>query len=68
MALAVRPNCEPCERDLPPEAAKARMGSDERTFRTECVERRLFKVGPNCDGGFAPRPIRPRNGGRASPC
>jgi hypothetical protein len=58
MALELRPNCECCDRDLPPASTLARICSYECTFCTDCVER-LHNVCPNCGGGFAPRPIRP---------
>jgi hypothetical protein len=57
--LQLRPNCEYCDRDLPPEAADARICSYECTFCADCVEAVLHNVCPNCGGGFAPRPIRP---------
>jgi hypothetical protein len=59
MALELRPNCEYCDKDLPPEAIEARICSFECTFCADCVERRLSNVCPNCGGGFTPRPIRP---------
>ena len=59
MALQIRPNCEYCDRDLPPNSLEARICSYECTFCADCVEKRLFNVCPNCGGGFAPRPIRP---------
>jgi hypothetical protein len=59
MALELRPNCEYCDKDLPPEASEARICSYECTFCADCVDRRLSNVCPNCGGGFAPRPIRP---------
>jgi hypothetical protein len=58
--LELRPNCEYCDKDLPPDAADARICSYECTFCAECVERVLHNVCPNCGGGFAPRPIRPK--------
>jgi len=58
MALQLRPNCEYCDRDLPPHATEARICSYECTFCADCVEN-LDNVCPNCGGGFAPRPIRP---------
>ncbi len=58
--LALRPNCELCDADLPPDSADARICSYECTFCAACVERRLGNVCPNCGGGFVPRPIRPR--------
>lgn len=59
MALEMRPNCEFCDRDLPPNALNARICSFECTFCAECVEIRLHNVCPNCGGAFASRPIRP---------
>ena len=57
--LALRPNCELCDRDLPPDAADARICSYECTFCAACVEDLLHDVCPNCGGNFVPRPIRP---------
>jgi uncharacterized protein len=57
--LAMRPNCECCDRDLPPHSAEARICSFECTFCADCVEHVLKGVCPNCNGGFVPRPIRP---------
>ena len=59
MALELRPNCEFCDRDLPPESPDARICTFECTFCAECVETKLFNVCPNCGGGFEKRPIRP---------
>jgi hypothetical protein len=56
--LELRPNCELCDRDLPP-AADARICSYECTFCPDCAEDVLHNVCPNCGGGFVPRPIRP---------
>jgi hypothetical protein len=58
--LELRPNCEYCDKDLPPHATDARICSYECTFCADCVERVLFNVCPNCGGGFVPRPIRPQ--------
>jgi uncharacterized protein len=68
MALQLRPNCEYCDKDLPPNAAEAMICSYECTFCADCVEHRLFNVCPNCGGGFAPRPIRPSLEWRAGVC
>jgi uncharacterized protein len=57
--LQLRPNCECCDKDLPPDAADARICSYECTFCAACAETVLHNVCPNCGGGFAPRPIRP---------
>jgi hypothetical protein len=59
MALQLRPNCEYCDKDLPPTATEARICSYECTFCADCVETKLQNVCPNCGGGFVPRPIRP---------
>ncbi len=59
MALELRPNCEYCDKDLPPQAAEARICSYECTFCADCVDSKLQNVCPNCGGGFVPRPIRP---------
>jgi hypothetical protein len=59
--LELRPNCELCDKDLPPEAPDARICSYECTFCTDCAERVLHDVCPNCGGGFQPRPVRPRH-------
>ena len=57
--LELRPNCELCDRDLPPDAADARICSYECTFCASCAEDVLHDVCPNCGGGLQPRPIRP---------
>jgi hypothetical protein len=59
MALELRPNCEYCDRDLPPAATEARICTYECTFCADCVDTKLHDVCPNCGGGFVPRPIRP---------
>jgi hypothetical protein len=57
--LELRPHCECCGKNLPPEAADAVICSFECTFCTACANERLHGVCPNCGGNFAPRPIRP---------
>jgi uncharacterized protein len=59
MALELRPNCEYCDADLPPDSTEARICTYECTFCAGCVETKLSNVCPNCGGDFAPRPIRP---------
>jgi len=59
MALELRPNCEYCDKDLPPASTEARICTYECTFCADCAEHVLANVCPNCGGGFAPRPIRP---------
>ncbi len=58
--LELRPNCEYCGKDLPPDATDGRICSYECTFCADCAENVLSNVCPNCGGGFVPRPIRPR--------
>ena len=62
--LELRPNCELCDRDLPPASPEARICSYECTFCADCVENVLRDVCPNCGGGFRPRPIRPAHAWR----
>ena len=57
--LALRPNCECCDRDLPPDSALARICTFECTFCADCAETRLGGACPNCGGNLVPRPIRP---------
>ena len=58
--LELRPNCEGCDKDLPPDSADACICTYECTFCSNCVERLLKNVCPNCGGGFVSRPIRPK--------
>jgi hypothetical protein len=57
--LELRPNCECCDKDLPPDSREAMICSFECTFCVNCAETVLGGRCPNCGGGFAPRPIRP---------
>ncbi len=68
MALQLRPNCEYCDKDLPPNSTEARICSYECTFCAECVETKLHNVCPNCGGGFAEPPIRPAREWRPGAC
>ncbi|RYV52785.1 DUF1272 domain-containing protein [Pengzhenrongella frigida] len=65
--LELRPNCECCDRDLPPTSADAWICSFECTFCATCVLDVLHGVCPNCGGNFAPRPIRPDRALAANP-
>lgn len=56
--LQMRPGCECCDRDLPPDSTEAMICSFECTFCVDCVEQRLHGVCPNCGGPFTPRPTR----------
>lgn len=57
--LALRPNCECCDKDLPPESQEARICTFECTFCADCVRDRLNGVCPNCGGELLQRPRRP---------
>ncbi|MEM8501158.1 MAG: DUF1272 domain-containing protein [Pseudomonadota bacterium] len=62
--LEIRPNCEACDTDLPPDCEEARICTYECTFCADCVNHALNNVCPNCGGGFANRPIRPKRAHR----
>jgi hypothetical protein len=57
--LQLRPNCECCDRDLPPESPEARICTYECTFCAACVETRFEGTCPNCSGELVRRPVRP---------
>ncbi|PCI09528.1 hypothetical protein COB72_06260 [bacterium] len=57
--LELRPNCECCDCDLPPESDQAMICTFECTFCRSCAEGKLAGKCPNCGGGFETRPIRP---------
>ena len=57
--LQLRPNCECCDRDLPPDSAEARICTFECTFCAACADKTLRGVCPNCGGELVRRPIRP---------
>ena len=57
--LELRPNCECCDRDLPPDSNDAVICTFECTFCKSCAENKLGGICPNCGGNFTPRPIRP---------
>jgi len=57
--LQLRPNCECCARDLPPESPHAMICSFECTFCLDCAEGVLKGRCPNCGGELVARPRRP---------
>jgi hypothetical protein len=57
--LELRPNCECCDRDLPPDSLEARICTYECTFCANCAEQKLHGICPNCGGELVRRPIRP---------
>jgi len=65
--LELKPNCECCDKDLPPTSPDARICTYECTFCADCVEIRFLGICPNCGGGFVPRPVRPEKQLRKHP-
>ena len=57
--LELRPTCEHCNKNLPPDSPEAMICSFECTFCRSCVDEILHNVCPNCGGGFCRRPVRP---------
>ncbi|HEY5637541.1 MAG TPA: DUF1272 domain-containing protein [Burkholderiales bacterium] len=57
--LQLRPNCECCDKDLPPASLEARICSYECTFCAACAEGVLGGRCPNCGGELLRRPVRP---------
>jgi uncharacterized protein len=57
--LILKPNCECCDRDLPPDSAHARICSFECTFCEPCAENVFHGICPNCNGALVARPVRP---------
>ena len=58
--LLLKPNCECCDKDLPPESPDARICTFECTFCADCAHDRFGNVCPNCGGNLVVRPIRPK--------
>jgi hypothetical protein len=59
--LELRPNCECCDKDLPPDSPEAMMCSFECTFCRGCAQGVLRGRCPNCRGELVRRPIRPKD-------
>lgn len=57
--LELRPNCECCDKDLPPDSPDARICTFECTFCADCAFTRLHGRCPNCGGELVARPRRP---------
>jgi hypothetical protein len=57
--LALLPNCECCDCDLPNGAPNALICTFECTFCRECAETRFGGICPNCGGNLVLRPTRP---------
>ena len=58
--LEIRPNCECCDKDLPPDSNVAMICSFECTFCASCAQKLLGGHCPNCSGNLVSRPIRPK--------
>lgn len=56
--LDLRPGCESCDRDLPPDSTDARICSFECTFCASCADGALGGRCPNCGGELVARPRR----------
>jgi hypothetical protein len=57
--LHLRPNCECCDRDLPPDSGDAFICSFECTYCRVCASTVLAGRCPNCGGELVGRPRRP---------
>ena len=55
--LDLRPNCEWCDRDLPPDSTDARICTYQCTFCAGCAQ--ALGSCPNCAGNLVARPVRP---------
>lgn len=56
--LELRPNCECCDRDLPPQSRDAFICTFECTFCRDCTDNVLQGICPNCKGELVRRPVR----------
>ena len=59
--LQLRPSCECCDKDLPPDSTDALICSFECTFCKGCADSVLKGKCPNCGGELVARPRRPLN-------
>ena len=59
MPLELRPNCECCGKDLPPESKAAFICSFECTYCFLCAQSTLRFICANCGGELTRRPVRP---------
>ena len=57
--LALRPNCECCDKDLPNGAPDALICTFECTFCAACAAKHFNGRCPNCTGDLVKRPTRP---------
>jgi hypothetical protein len=57
--LELKPNCECCDCDLPPQSSEAVICTYECTFCATCAAEKFDNTCPNCSGNLVARPIRP---------
>jgi len=57
--LEIRPLCECCGKNLPPDSSAAFICTFECTFCADCALQTLQSICPNCGGNLVSRPIRP---------
>lgn len=65
--LALHPNCEYCDKDIPVDSHEAMICSFECTFCKSCSEGDLKLICPKCLGNLTERPVRPKNALEACP-
>ena len=68
LMLELRPNCEHCDKALPPSSSDAMICSYECTYCKLCAIELLKNTCPNCGGGFSQRPIRPSRNWKNDNC
>ncbi len=56
--LDLKPSCECCDVDLPPESPLARICTYECTYCAKCADE-MDGVCKNCGGNLVARPMRP---------
>lgn len=59
--LEMRPNCQCCDKDLPPFSTEAFICTFECTFCQTCSQRKFLGICPNCQGELIRRPVRPNH-------
>jgi len=57
--LLMKPGCECCDRDLPPDSLDAMICTFECTYCRDCADAKLQGTCPNCGGNLVVRPVRP---------
>jgi uncharacterized protein len=56
--MDLKPSCECCDEDLPPESPDARVCTFECTYCATCADE-MQGICKNCGGNLVVRPIRP---------